>query len=77
MKSSNKRRKIVDKEIILNYGIEIESVFELINQYIAYNQFIYSYLNNDKSEYLNKLKNFIYTLNISINTLEEDEDKYL
>ena len=77
MESSNKRRKIVDKEIILNYGIEIESVFELINQYIAYNQFIYSYLNNDKSEYLNKLKNFIYTLNISINTLEEDEDKYL
>jgi len=32
-------------EIILNYGVEIEAVFELINVHTAYNQFINFYLN--------------------------------
>ena len=36
-------------KITLNYGIEIEAVFELINEYIAYNQFINYYIHNKES----------------------------
>ena len=36
-------------KITLNYGIEIEAVFELINEHIAYNQFINYYIYNKES----------------------------
>ena len=64
------------EEIILNYGIEIESVFELINEYIAYNQFINFYLN-----YINKrfdtnptIHSFIKILNTCISNYDRITD---
>ena len=67
------RKKPHTDEIILNYGIEIEAVFELINVHTAYNQFINFYLNHIRNTYSgNKTINstiisFIKLLKLCIN----------
>lgn len=58
------------RDIKLNYGIEIETVFELTSEYIAYNEFINNYLKNKKYSF-DTIKNFIKCLNICI-TKEDD-----
>jgi hypothetical protein len=55
-KPSNKRP--AHTNITLNYGVEIEAVFELINEHIAYNQLIYYYIHN-KENSIETIKKFI------------------
>jgi hypothetical protein len=54
---------INSQKIILNYGVEIEAVFELINENIAYNQFINYYIHNKRAsiETITKFINLIIT----------------
>ena len=59
-------------KIILNYGIEIEAVFELLNEHIVYNQFINFYLNCIKEHLSSKKINnhiilFVKILNTCLN----------
>ena len=65
-------------KIILNYGIEIEAVFELINEHIAYNQFINYYLHNEERSF-DTIKYLIIILNTCINKpiadIEDIQDK--
>jgi hypothetical protein len=69
LKHSGIRQKT--EEIILNYGVEIEAVFELINVYTAYNQFINFYLNYkecsiNKNRINSTIKSFIKILKLCI-----------
>ena len=65
-------------KIILNYGIEIEAVFELINEHIAYNQFINYYLHNEERSF-DTIKSLVKILNTCINKpiadIEDIQDK--
>jgi hypothetical protein len=69
--SSSFKEQQTDK-IILNYGIEIEAVFELLNEHIVYNQFINFYLNCIKEHLSSKKINnhiilFVKILNTCLN----------
>jgi hypothetical protein len=72
-----KKKPHTDK-IILNYGVEIEAVFELINVHTAYNQFINFYLNHIRNTHSgNKTINstiisFIQLLKICIDKHPDD-----
>ena len=65
-------------KIILNYGIEIEAVFELLNEHIVYNQFINFYLNCIKNHLISKKINnhiilFVKILNTCLNKTDTQD----
>ena len=76
------KKQVID-DIILSYGVEIEAVFELLNAYTAYNQFINFYLHFKKTipsfrrpdNVINhSITLFIEILIICINKHEYNED---
>jgi ribosome-associated toxin RatA of RatAB toxin-antitoxin module len=77
--SSGKQKKAHIEPIILNYGIEIEAVFELINEYNAYNQFIKFYLNNitNNDKINTTMRDFIKILKLCIENTDDDNDNQI
>jgi hypothetical protein len=73
----HKKAAYIEEPIILNYGIEIEAVFELIHEYNAYNQFIKFYLNNiNNNDKINStMRNFIKILKIFIDNTDNDDEQ--
>jgi len=78
--SSEKITKYYTDNLTLKYGIEIESVFELIDEYNAYNQFVKFYLanieyNNDNIN--STIESFMEILNKCIEEYAHDNIEYI
>ena len=67
------KRSLPDSpSITLNYGIEIECVFEIINKLNVYVLFLQIYFNKDSSgESIKNLDDYNYSFNLTLNTLFE------
>lgn len=71
-KLQHKKRHI--EELILNYGIEIEATFELLNEYTAYNQFINFYINYSKHNINASINSFIQILKLCLDKHDSASD---